>query len=170
MARRKNAVEDAPPSARSGIAGFARFHNFDPKRVEYSSLANIPKTICVVGYCEWVTYRSDKWREGTHDYIHEITSYPKVVVGVVGSTDGQIRKVPKRIQNTRSVSLIGKCLGWGHMGIDGDGEGQEARPRGNYEWWWSSPGKALIVTHNRRKVVAIVWGGELNMEARGIVG
>lgn len=156
-----------PATVRNAAADFATFHNFDPKRVDYAPRVTVPSQIPVVGSCEWVLYRSNKWGEGTHDYIHEITSHPRVMVGIVGDRGGKMTKVPKRIQQTKSVSLIGKCLGW--QFTDKDGESMETKVT-RCQWWWSKPGRALLAVEDKRRIVAIVWGGKLNVEARGIVG
>ena len=155
-----------PRGERAARKTFEGFHSRAAKNVTaFPASVKIPSEISVEGPCIWVTYRSDKWGKGTYEYIHEIDSYPKVKLGVVGG-EGPIRRVPQRIQNVTTLSRIGACIGWAFA--DGDEE-LEAKVSG-CEWFWAPAGKALIAIQNKRKVIAIIWGGELDVEDRGIVG
>jgi len=148
---------------------FSRFHARDPKRFGKFPF-EIPASIYHVGFCSWVTYRSDKWNDGTHDYIHDIDSFPRVkcCVAKLEGLEGKKISVPQRIRGTQTLTQIGlKSLGIGF--VDFDDEDMEIKtPR--CRWYWSDRGKALICVQDQKRLVAIVWGGKLDVEARGIVG
>jgi hypothetical protein len=129
----------------------------------------VPREVYYAGPCAYVTYRSDKWNDGTHDYIHEIESYPKVALGMVHEEHPRTRKVPARISNnTTLVQLNKKALGFGYMD-PADGLRVDATVR-NGEWFWHPQGKALLLIQNKRKLLAIIWGGKLEFKPVGIVG
>jgi hypothetical protein len=148
---------------------FTQFHARDPKNVGKFPF-EVPSSIYHVGPCQWVTYRSDKWNDGTHDYVHEITSFPRVkccLVKLEGLSGNRIA-VPKKIQGTQTLTQIGlKSLGIGF--VDDDGQEMEISTP-NSAWYWSSKGKALLCVQKKRRLVAIIWGGKLDVEPRGIVG
>jgi len=128
-----------------------------------------------VGPALYVLYRSSKLDPFTYavpdkptDYIHEHKNGVKVYV--VNDSDGPERKVPQKIQNIQKMAFLGKCLGFGY--VDEDGDEVEATASGKVELC-AVPyrkGHALIVLENRRKVLALIWGGKLRVEPRGIVG
>ncbi|MHC4175882.1 MAG: hypothetical protein ACYSWU_00135 [Planctomycetota bacterium] len=162
-------MPSCPPGFRRAIRLFEDFHAYDVKDAKRlpSSVA-IPTSVYYAGPCVYVTYRSDKWKDGTHDYVHDIESFPRVVVGLVGQKTSRKRRVPKRIcDNTTLVGLNKKALGFGYRG--GDGELVDATAAG-CKWYWHPQGKALLLIRNRRKLVAIIWGGELDWKPQGLVG
>ena len=158
-----------PRGLRKAVEIFEDFHDFDVRNVgQFAASVRIPPRVHLGGKCQWVTYRSDKWGKGTYDYVHDITSFPKVRVGLVQQQTGKTVKVPQRIQSTETLTFIGRALGFGYM--DDDGEEVEAKAKRGYEWYWSTTGKALILIASKRRVHAVVWGGALNVTRRGIVG
>ena len=164
MARDRN-----PRGLRKAVEIFEDFHDFDVRDVgTFAAGVRIPPRVFLAGKCQWVTYRSDKWGKGTYDYVHDITSFPKVRVGLVQRATDKTVKLPARIQNAETLTFIGKALGFGY--VAGDGEEVEAKPKRGYEWYWSTEGKALILIASKRRVHAVVWGGGLNVTRRGIVG
>ena len=158
-----------PKGLRRAVEVFEDFHDFDVRDVgQFASSVRIPPRVYKAGPCQWVTYRSDKWGKGTYDYIHDIETKPRVKVGLVSSRTHTTIKVPKRIQQTETLTFLGRALGFGYL--DADGEEVEAKLGRGYEWYWSSAGRALILIASKRRVHAIIWGGGLNVERRGIVG
>jgi hypothetical protein len=119
-----------------------------------------------------VLYRSDKLDPETGrqprkpiDYIHEHDG------GVhVYRTDGRAdTEVPRFISGAKELVLLGQCLGFAYEDVDG-GEEVEAQVRTPYPDLYTIPsGRALLVIQGRRSVLAIIWGGRLGVEARGIV-
>jgi hypothetical protein len=157
-----------PPGAPQATKTFESFNDYPSKGTfKFDREIVVPERMPVAGPCKWVTYKSDKWGDGTHDYIHKITSYPRVKCALVGG-DFPERTIPAKIRSAKTLSQIGlRALGFAY---DQDGEEVEAKvPRGT-EWFWSQSGRALYLIHNKRKLVAVIWGGKLNVEPRGIVG
>jgi hypothetical protein len=153
------------------------FHKYPHKRIdELDPSFYIPEVATCVGPALYVLYRSSKLEpftyavpeNGSEDYIHEHKNGVKVYV--VDSDEGPERKVPQKIQNVSKMAFLGKCLGFGY--IDEDGDEVEATAKGKVELC-AVPyrgGHALIVIENRSHVVALIWGGKLRVEPRGIVG
>lgn len=165
--QRKNPAD--PPQLRSAVKTFEGFHQYDHKDVgQFKREIIVPERMSYAGPCLWVTYKSDKWGEGTHDYVHKIESYPKVKCCIVEDT-GKTIKVPARVRDATTLSLIGlRALGFAFE--DGkDGETEAKLPR-SAEWFWSPSAKALYCIENRSTLAAVIWGGKLDVEPRGIVG
>ncbi len=159
-----------PRGLRAAVEVFEDFHDFDHRRIgKFDGRMRIPSAVWVPGPCKYVTYKSDKWGKGTYEYIHTITSFPRVRIGLVEKFDGARRvTVPARVQKVEAVTLIGRCTGFSY--VDVDGEAVECATNAKHEWFWSPSAKALILVEGKRRVVAVVWGGKLNVEPRGIVG
>lgn len=157
-----------PPQFRSAKKLFEDFHSFEMRGSgRFRKEIRIPDRVPVIGPCKYVTYRSDKWNDGTHEYIHKITSFPRVKMAVIGA-DAPDRAVPKRVCDAVTVSLIGGALGFAAELPDGD-EVEGTFPA-KTEWYWSPTGKALYAINNKTRLLAVVWGGDLEVEPRGIIG
>jgi hypothetical protein len=152
---------------------FEDFHKYEPNSVEqFPASFRIPDRAAFMGPALYVLYRSSKYDPITHekpskpiDYIHEHKK--GVNVYRLDTDDGPEYKVPKYIHSPKALVLLGKCLGFGYTDYEGDDV--EATCSGP-ELFSIPSGKALLVIEKRRKVVALLWGGELNVEPRGIVG
>jgi hypothetical protein len=155
---------------------YEEFHKYASTRIdEMHSSFHVPDYATCVGPALYVLYRSSKLDPFTYavpdkpiDYIHEHKNGVKIYV--VNSEDGPDRKVPLKIQNVQKMTFLGKCLGFGY--IDEEGDEVEVSASGKVELC-AVPyrqGHALIVVEGRRKVLALVWGGKLRVEPRGIVG
>jgi hypothetical protein len=153
---------------------FESFHRFPPRRVgEFGPSFEIPKYVFRQGRSINVLYRSDKTDPETLkrprrpvDYIHD--HKPGVFTYL---PDGHGRRVatPSWIRNTKSLELLGQCLGFQFE--NPDGENVEAQGKAPLpELYSTANGKALIVVQGKRKVLALIWGGKLDVEPRGIVG
>lgn len=151
------------------IDSFEAFHDYGFKDIGELDLRRIPEHVYVAGACKWVTYRSNKWGEGTHEYIHEIDSHPRVQLGYVRNELGAPRRrLPAKVRADNQVfSRIGKCLGWSFT-VDGEQFEATAPPR--CDWWWSTSAKALYAIESKRILHVVIWGGRLDVEDRGIVG
>jgi hypothetical protein len=153
---------------------FEEFHKYPPTKIgEFHSSFYIPEQATFVGPALFVLYRSSKNDPVTYlkpakpiDYIHEHKSGVKVYV--TDSEGGSERKVPQRIHNVGELTYLGKCLGFAY--IDDEDEEVEAECTGKVELYTIPSGKALLVVENKKKVLALIWGGKLNVEPRGIVG
>lgn len=165
MAGRKTA---RPPGVSQAAETFEGFNEYEAKGAyRFAKEIVVPDRIPIAGPCKWVTYKSDKWNDGTHDYIHTITSYPRVKCGLLGY-DYPTKIVPAKVRDVTTVTQIGlRALGFA---FERDGEEFEAKLPTGTEWFWSQTGRSLYLIQKKRKLVAVIWGGELNIEPRGIVG
>jgi len=159
----------SPRGLKKALASFEGFHRYDPKNVaKLPSTVRIPSHVYVPGPCKYVTYRSDKWNDGSYDYIHDIDSYPRVKLGIIGKRNGRKTKVPKRISDNATLIMIRtRALGFGYT--NNDNETVDCTVS-RCSWFWHPTGRALLLIEDKRRLAAIVWGGDLGFEDRGIVG
>lgn len=154
---------------------FETFHQFEPVKIgEFGPRFEIPRQAYYVGEAKTMFYTSDKLNpttgedEGWLNYYHE----HKVGVRTYLTGDeqgGEVRNIPRWIHNTQALSRIGDCDGFDFTNFEG--EKVEAQSTGTKPEWYATPsGKALLVVQSKNRVIAIVWGGVLNVEDRGVVG
>jgi len=153
---------------------YKTFHQFEPIKVgEFHRDFKIPRRAMRVGRAHTMYYTSDKLNpetgkdEGPIKYFHE--HGPSVFVHFLDMRGiGIIKPVPPRIYTAKSLVLIGQCDGFDYE--DEDGGMRKARGVGRKPEWYCIPsGKALLVVQDKRKVLALVWGGKLRIEWRGVV-
>jgi hypothetical protein len=154
------------------IKKYVDFHQHEPKKVgDFHPELVIPARAVCAGRAIDVLYRSDKLNpetledEGWIDYIHE---HDGGVNLYLGDGDGPERAVPQFLRAARELTWLGKCLGLkfrDHDGKDHELRGTQPLP----ELYTTSNGKALLVIQSKRKLLAMVWGGRLGVEPRGIV-
>lgn len=157
-----------------GVRKYVEFHQFSPRKIgRFHSSFEIPREAKLAGPAVNVLYHSDKLNpttledEGWIDYIHEHEAGVNLYRTDAGF-DGPIRKVPRRIWNAPSLVRLGDSLGFAYEGEDGklvEGKAKKPLP----ELYTTPDGKALIVVQSKRRVLALIWGGRLGVEARGIV-
>ena len=83
--------------------------------------------------------------------------------------DGREIAVPSWLHGSEQLVLLGECMGYAY--VDGDGAGVEAKSTAPLPELYTTPdGHALVVVQDKREVLALVWGGGLGVEWRGIVG
>lgn len=154
---------------------YETFHQFEPQRVgEFHAEFSIPKRARHVGEAKVMYYSSDKLNpetgedEGIIHYFHEHE-------GGVGihlfddDHDGKMVMVPARVRAVDALVRLGKCEGFEYE--DFDGKTVEAEGTGRLPEWYATPdGKALLVIQGKRRVIAILWGGSLDVRAEGVVG
>lgn len=162
---------DSPGDFRRAMSKLEEFHQRAPKKHWKNTHTSIPRTVVVVGEMLVIRYSSDKWGEDrAQKYFHEHDGGVKC--GLVEDTrrnppDGEVVEVPQRIRGVQTLTFLGRFL-------DGEyvtPEGKHGRIAGSKASWWCSPdGHALFVVDNDTdEVLAVVWGGDLGVEARGIV-
>ena len=162
-------------SESAAIKQYIDFHQYEPKSIgSFSRSFHIPTEATFVGPASFVLYRSSKKDPVTMrkparpiDYIHKHEKGVKLY-RTDRAADGPVRRVPKWIHEARALTLLGKCLGFAYFVGDFEVEAQGRRPLP--ELYAVPSGKALLVVEGKRKVVALIWGGSLRVEPRGIVG
>ncbi len=66
------------------------------------------------------------------------------------------------------LTRLGRCLEFSYINLNGDVV--EKKTGKSFELFCIPSGKALLIIENRSKLVAMVWGGKLNVKDVGIVG
>jgi len=150
------------------------FHKFNPRDIgEFKPSFYIPDEAVFVGDAVDVMYRSDKLEPITHidegmiDYIHKHKKGVKVY-RTDAKADGTVRKVPKWIWEAQQLVCLGESLGFTYRDHDGTQVNADVAPP-LPELYATPNGKALLVIERKQKVVALIWGGKLDVEPRGIV-
>lgn len=149
---------------------YEEFHRHKPKKI-WEGPSIIPKKVRELGKAKAVLYRSDKNDPDTGrkvprpiNYIHD---HDAGVKAYSPSSSGGV-EVPTFIRDAEALVVLGKCLGFD---FEEGGKVREAKGIKPYPDLCATPcGKALLVIQDRREVIAIIWGGALGVEARGIVG
>jgi len=161
-------------SEKSASNLYEAFHRYPPRKIgEFNSSFKIPPRVFKQGKSINVLYRSGKVDPETLkkprnpvDYIHDHD--PGVCTYLVDG-DGDDVAVPHWIRDVDALVLIGKCLGFAFEGPDGESveaQGKQPLP----ELYATTNGRALLVIDGKRTLIAIIWGGKLDVEPRGIVG
>lgn len=170
---RKNPAGDYDQQEQFRLAKekFEEFHRYEPHKI-FSAKTPMPTRVRELGASLFVLYESKKNDPDTGlpvkdaiRYIHEhdsagVATYTPVSSGGV--------EVPAWIRETTSVVRLGKCLGYAWT--DDKGKERETKIRPTPELYTTPCGRALLVIQDRREVIAMVWGGALGVESRGIVG
>lgn len=155
---------------------YTEFHQFDPvDEGEFRPGFKIPPEAFYVGEAQTMFYTSDKLNpetgkdEGFVRYFHPHEGGVQLCVTDDHGLEGEWRDIPEWIREATTLVLLGQCDGYEFK--DFDGKVREARATGRKpEWFCISSGKALLVVQDKQRVLAVVWGGELNVEWRGVVG
>jgi hypothetical protein len=165
---RKNPAEIFQEDADAAVEKFKEFHRYDPRRLEELDGLAIPTRVRKLGAAKYVLYRSGKVDPATLrkpkkpvDYIHEHDA------GVMAyATDGAAdTNVPKAFTEVTAIVRLGKCLGFALR------DGTEASGEAPLPDLACTPdGKCLLVIQDKKKVLAMMWGGALGVFARGIDG
>jgi hypothetical protein len=156
------------------VRKYVEFHSHEPVKIGSFHLdLEIPEQAMLVGDAVNVLYTSDKLNptdgrdEGWIDYIHEHGRGVRVY-RCDRSGGGRLRTVPAWIHGARELTWLGNCLGFEYTDLDG--HSVEAKGTGTLPELYTIPsGKALLVIQGKRTVLALIWGGKLGVEHRGIV-
>jgi hypothetical protein len=156
------------------------FHKYGPKsRTRAPSSFRIPRSVRPMGKALYVLYSSPKFNpltyedEGNNKYIHEHDSSGVQVYLCDGRTT---KSVPSAVARAQELVCLGKCLGLAYE--DSSGDENKATFDSRKVEWYAAPnptrtcpkGHALLVIEQKKRVLAMVWGGKLRVEPRGIVG
>lgn len=152
---------------------YEEFHRYPPKKIgEFASGFSIPKTVVTGGKALWITYRSGKVDPATLrkprspvDYIHEFNAG---VVAYLATGTGKRVSVPREVRDVEALTKLGTNLGFCFE--DGDEEVEAVSTRPMPELYATPDGKCLLVVQDKRRVIAMFWGGALGVFARGIDG
>lgn len=156
------------------IAIYEGFHRFSPRREgEFHPSFKMPSRVNKQGRAIDVLYRSDKTDPETlrkprraQDYIHEHDS--RGVHTYLTRGPGETVETPTWIRDVQALCLLGLCLGFK---FERDGKSVEAKGKKPLPELYCTPnGKCLVIVQDKRDVLALVWGGKLDVEPRGIVG
>lgn len=168
--------EPLPRDFRRAAERFAAFTEFTPDEIgEFGTNVQIPREVYDVGEADWVSYRSDKWGDGWHNYIHDHDPGVRTcLIQPPAHLPCRLRTVPSFLRNAESFTMLGGCIGFGFCAADWMRESWDEefvyKKREKVELYCTPNGRALLVIVNKRKLVAMMWGGKLDVENRGIVG
>lgn len=163
------------------ISMFRRFHTREWRgEGDFHRDLEIPDVVVQLGPAINVLYSSDKLNptdgqdEGWIDYIHEHSSGVHAYRPARGAADrdartlGHEKLVPTWIRKVDQLTWLGKCLGFAYR--DENRRKCEAKGTNPLPELYTIPsGKALLVIQGKRSILAIIWGGKLGVERRGIV-
>ena len=165
---RFEAPPEPPPDFDDAVRGYRSFQALDPRDIGVFHGLKIPARLRLCGEAVHVLYRSDKWGEGEHDYIHE---HEGGVHAYRPDGEGEKIEVPRSVRGAGTLYLLGFCQGFRYR--DGD-DLVDAKVRKPLPELYTTPdGKALLVieTHLRpARLAACIWGGGLDVKDVGIVG
>lgn len=155
------------------IAKYEQFHRLPPTKIgAFASGFTIPRTVHLGGKGKWVTYRSSKVDPATLkkpkrpvDYIHEFDAGVKIYLT---HGDGERVDVPDEYRDVEALTRLGLNLGF--CFVDDDGEVEAVSEAPMPELYAIPSGHCLLVVQSKKKVLAMMWGGGLCVEARGIDG
>jgi hypothetical protein len=150
------------------------FHKFEPHRIGDMPNLKIPARVNHVGEAKVMYYASDKLNpeteedEGWIHYFHEHEGDVKFCLADPDA-DGEVIAVPKFVRQAKALVRLGDCEGFEYE--DFDGQTVEAEGTGRLPEWYATPdGKALLVIQDKRRVIAVLWGGDLDVKPEGVVG
>lgn len=158
------------------------FHQYEPVKIgQFEAEFRLPQRVYKQGKALNVMYRSSKTDPETGkiprkpvDYIHDHDSEGVTTYLVDG--EGDVVEVPEWIRDATALTCLGKCLGFAFKDPDGkkvDAHGTAPLPELyaiQVRNGWFRKKAALLVIQDKREVIAVVWGGKLVVEPRGIVG
>ncbi len=161
------------------VEKYREFHRLEPNEVgAFDRDFVIPKAVRVMGAARAVYYRSRKVDPETLkrprrpvNYVHQhedgVMAYA-TIGGPLDLPDSDVVSVPGWLVEVDHLVLLGECLGL----IFEDDQGEiEVGVDDPLPMLYTIPsGKALLVVEGKHRVVALVWGGDLGVEGRGIVG
>ncbi len=156
------------------VTKYRAFHQQDPRKVgEFHRDLVIPDVAMCVGDAVNVLYRSDKLNpttgedEGWIDYIHDHGAGVKMY-RTDRTAEGVMRTVPAMLVRATELYWLGDCLGFEYKEeITKKVEAKGTKPLP--ELYAIPSGRALLVIQGKRRLMAMIWGGKLGVEPRGIV-
>lgn len=170
--------DDEPGDIEDAIAMWETFHQRDWNTLgPFHSSLRLPERLVILGKAEHVLYRSNKREPESGrvpkrplDYIHEHDGGVRIAVPLSSKLRlDQVKTtpMPRIVSSASSIARLGFCLGfaYSHRGEVRELEAKSPLP----ELYCLASGKALLVIQGKSKLEAVIWGGRLDVEARGIV-
>ena len=156
------------PNTDRALKMYSKFHQLEHRKI-VDLHCKMPKQVTCEGAATWTLYESPKWEDKYHGYKHEHEAGVKSH-WCLEDGEGPIVNVPGWLQNTDQLTWLGYYLGGEY--IDCNGETVELTTAKPYPDLFCTPdGTALVVIdHKPNRVTALIWGGNLNVTALGIVG
>lgn len=162
-------VESSGDLVQTATKRYETFHDKEPRRVvRLDASHKIPSKVDLIGDCQSVMYKTDKWYEDGDDveYKHVHDQGVKVFEPHGVQKWAETSKLP--VERPKAIVLLGKHLGFFVKRAD-DGEVYECNPRRTY-LFCSPSGDMLLVYSPREGFVALMAGGRLRVEKDGIDG
>ena len=162
-------------AGKKAVGLYEEFHRFPPKKIgAFAPGFKIPSRVVCAGRAVDVLYRSGKVDPSTLqkpskpiDYIHEHDDGVHLYMPRSRWVGREVA-TPAYVRDVQELVLLGQCLGFSFD--DEVGEYVEGKVQRPYPELYAIPsGRALLVVQDKRVVEALVWGGRLGVEARGIV-
>ena len=156
-----------PHDFSKGLEMFWEFHQLEPvKAGEFNRGFKIPSEIACVGDGLWITYASTKWTGKRENYIHDHEQGVKYYRPDVKENK---RSTIITAHKAKTLVRLGDCLGFSYK--DKDGKEVEASVKRPYPELYCTPdGSVLLVIEGKRKLLAMAWGGHLDVKQKGICG
>jgi len=159
-----------PHDLGAGVRRFLKFNKLDVNEVGPFNLDRLPEWATLLGRGKWISYRSDKWEGKFHNYIHDhkagVNYYRPHWVANDNAVAANDNAVPTSIVNSETLVLLGQCLGFRHLGAPEHNYMHGSRPN----LYCTANGRCLVIVSGKSRIVAMAWGGSLDVQARGIVG
>jgi hypothetical protein len=165
----------SPTVSPKALRMYRGFHQKEPKKIgDFHPDLVIPAECICVGDAIHVLYQSDKLNpttgedEGVIDYIHKHERGVRIY-RCDRSAEGDITAVPSWVRNTTEFDKLGDCNGFAYKSIT---TGKKCTAEGTSplpELYCSPNGKCLFIIQGKRRLLALIWGGRLGVEPRGIV-
>lgn len=169
--------DDDRARAEEAVDLYKEFHRYDPRKIgAFEPSFQIPAKVYLAGPAVNVMYRSAKVDPSTLrkprspvNYIHDHDPGVKTYLVNKAYSTGESANVPERFRKVDALARLGLCLGYTFKmagGVECEAQGTQPMP----DLYATPDGDCLIVVQSRRKVIAMMWGGNLGVYARGIDG
>lgn len=163
-------------SQKKFIKKFEEFHARPVRDIRnFSSSLELPMEAAFAGEAKQVLYRSDKLNpttnvdEGWVSYYHDHSRGVKLYrCDAAAMRSGNVHKIPSWIHRVEELTWLGQCMGFTYRDIEGNEQDTKAT-KPLPDLFCIPSGKALLVIQDKRRVLAIMFGGRLAVESRGIV-
>lgn len=162
----KKNPSDEPRDLSAGVRKYVEFNDADPKTTGPLSLRQLPEAVYYVGKMKWTAYASKKWEGKSNNYVHDHDDGVKLYM-TKASAGVRAVHLPEWLVRVKTFVKLGRCIGLGF--IDPAGVEAESQGDGGSELYCTPNGRALLVIQDKRRLEAIIWGGKLDVQARGIV-